>query len=173
MPRPISEEDLALALDNAPPRLRAWLLLMALAGLRALEISGLRPEDVIVSEHGALLFLRECKGGASATVPAHPAIVDALTQLPVRNGVWWSVLPRNVSSRVNKYLRSLGILATGHQLRHAAGTSWYRASGHDLLATAQLLRHARVSSTQIYAKIDAARPAQIVALVTVPEQRKP
>lgn len=70
-PRPISDPDLAYALENAGPRMRAWLLLMSLAGLRACEVAALTPQDLIRSETGTLLFLRETKGGGTATVPAH------------------------------------------------------------------------------------------------------
>lgn len=168
-PRPISSDDLALALDQAPGRMRAWLLLMALEGLRCLEVSGLRPRDLTVTPTGTLLFLRECKGGGSATVPAHPAVLEALKQLPVRNGLWWNCNAKTISRQVRDHLHSLGIMATGHQLRHAAGTSWYRASGHDLLTTATLLRHASVDTSQIYAQLDPTRPAEVVNLVSVPK----
>lgn len=47
-------------------------------------------------------------------------------------------------------------------------TSWYKASGHDLLTTARLLRHANVANTQIYALLDPTRPAQVVAGVHLP-----
>jgi site-specific recombinase XerC len=62
-------------------------------------------------------------------------------------------------------LQACGINATAHQLRHYAGSSWYKASQHDLLTTARLLRHADVSSTQIYAQLDPTRPAEVVGLV--------
>ena len=170
-PRPISSDDLARALDRAPLRMRAWLLLMALGGLRACEVSTLRPQDVIQTEGaGALLYLRETKGGGTATVPAHPAIIETLTCLPIVNGLWWHAQPHHVSRQVARFLRSQGIDATGHQLRHYAGTEWYRVSGHDLLTTARLLRHASVDTSQIYAQLDPTRPSAVVGRVRLPRQ---
>lgn len=168
LPRPISGADLTLALDNADPRMRAWLLLMALGGLRCLEVAHLRPRDLLVTEGGTLLYLRECKGGGSATVPAHPAILDALAVLPIRDGLWWDLRAHSVSVAVNTYLRSLGVAATAHALRHSAGTAWYRASGHDIIATAGLLRHASIRSSQTYAQLDPTRLAEVVRLVELP-----
>jgi integrase/recombinase XerD len=162
-PRPISAEDLRTALANADGRMRAWLLLMSLAGLRCIEVAALRPQDLTVTECGPLLYLRECKGGGTATVPAHQAIASSLLALPVRNGTWWDVTAKRVSSVISAYFHDCGINATAHQLRHWAGTEWYRVSGHDLLTTAQLLRHATVATTQIYAALDPTRPAQVVS----------
>src|SRR5262249_118253 len=42
MPRPMSEEDLAMALRHAPGRIRPWIALGAGCGLRAKEIALLR-----------------------------------------------------------------------------------------------------------------------------------
>jgi integrase len=171
-PRPIGDAELSLALQRADPRMRAWLLLMALAGLRCIEIAGLLPIDVIESDNGQrLLYLRETKGGGTATVPCHPMILEALAMLPIRNGTWWDCSRVTVSSQVARYLRSVGVDATAHRLRHYAGTAWYRASGHDLLTTATLLRHVNVATTQIYAATDPTRPAEVVSLVPRPHSR--
>jgi integrase len=161
-PRPITDADLHRALEAAPARMRAWMLLMALAGLRSMEVASLHPEDLLVTDDGVLLYLRDVKGGGTATVPAHPLIVTVLTALPTRNGLWWETSAQHLSVLVNAHLRSLGIASTAHSLRHYAATSWYRSSGNDLLATQALLRHASVSSTQIYAQLDPRRSAAVV-----------
>jgi integrase len=165
VPRPISQVDLDRALALGDATMRAWLLLMALGGLRCIEVAALRPVDLQHTPDGVLLFLRECKGGGTATVPAHPAILEALASVPIRNGLWWECNRITLSSRINRYLQSIGVDATAHKLRHYAGTAWYRSSGHDLLTTQALLRHASVSSTQIYAQTDPTRPAEVVNLV--------
>ena len=167
-PRPIGPDALALALERADLRMRSWLLLMALGGLRACEVAQLHPTDVLTTEGVTLLYLRETKGGGTATVPAHPAVVDALAVLPVHDGAWWSVTASHVSKMVARHLRACGIDATGHQLRHYAGTEWYRVSGHDLLTTARLLRHATVDTTQVYAQLDPTRPQAVVGQVPLP-----
>jgi len=172
LPRPISSPQLATALEAADPRMRAWLLLMALAGLRCVEVAGLRPLDVVETEGGPVLHLRITKGGKEATVPIHPALMEALAVLPIRDGAWWDCASKHVSQATGIFLRSAGVSATAHQLRHFAGTAWYKASGHDLLATARLLRHVSVDTTMGYAALDVGRTAQVVgavpmALVTV------
>lgn len=168
VPRPLSQGDLAYAVEHATPTMRAWLLLMALAGLRCIEVSHLRPADIMDAEGIPLLYLRECKGGGTATVPAHTEVLAALNALPIRNGAWWDITAKTISKYVSSYLRSLGIDGTAHQLRHTAGTAWYRESGHDLLTTARLMRHAHASTTQIYSQLDPTRPAEVVRLVKLP-----
>lgn len=71
-----------------------------------------------------LLHLRECKGGGTATVPAHPLILCALEEVPVRNGVWWDVTPGTLSAAVRRFRASVRINATALRLRHFAGTTW-------------------------------------------------
>lgn len=168
-PRPLDPDHLVQALDHADPRMRAWLLLMALCGLRCLEVSGLRPDDVRVETDGSgLLFLRVTKGGSSAWQPAHPEVLRALRVLPETAGVWWDCSPGQVGAAVKAHLLARGITATAHQLRHSAATLWYRASGGDLLVTQQLLRHASPTSTAGYAQLDPTRAAEVVRLVAVP-----
>jgi integrase/recombinase XerD len=164
-PRPLLDDDLERAVELADRRMRAWLLCMALAGLRCLEVAALRPSDLLDTPSGPLLYLTDTKGGGTATVPAHPALVEALAVVPIRNGLWWTVTAGTVSAQVNRHLRASGVAGTAHQLRHWAGTSWFRASGHDLLSTATLMRHASVDTTTIYAKLDPARPSEVVRAV--------
>lgn len=165
VPRPVSDDDLARALASADRRMRAWLLCMALAGLRCMEVAGLRPDDILDSPTGPLLYLRETKGGAPATVPAHPLLLEALAVVPIRNGLWWSVTPGTLSAAVNRHLHAVGVRGTAHALRHYAGTAWYTASGHDLLTTAQLMRHQSVDTTTVYAKLSPERPAEVARAV--------
>lgn len=165
VPRPIDSEQLVRAIDHAAPRMRAWLLLMAQAGLRCMEVAALRPADLLVQKDGVLLFLRECKGGSTATVPAHPETLEALGVLSISEGCWWDVTPHHVTVQTSRYLKSLGITSGAHSLRHYAGTSFYKTSGHDLLTTARLLRHASVQTSQIYAQLDPTRPAEVVNLL--------
>jgi len=164
-PRPIDTDDLTRAVNSAPPRMRAWLLLMSLAGLRCMEVANLRPVDLMESDGELLLFLRETKGGGTATVPAHPQIVESLMFLPQYDGLWWDVSAHRVTVATGEYLRSVGITCGAHALRHAAATSWLRASGEDLLTTSRLMRHASVATTQTYTQLVAKRPAEVVNLV--------
>lgn len=164
-PRPVAHADLLHAIGQADARMRVWLLLMSLAGLRCIEVAALRPEDLLTSEAGPLLFLRECKGGGTATMPCHPLVAEALANLPIRDGAWWSCSRQTISTSVSQYLRSVGVNATAHRLRHYAGSTWFRASEHDLVATSLLMRHASVRTTQGYVATDPQRPAEIVRRV--------
>lgn len=164
-PRPVTDADLLRALDLADRRMRAWLLLMSLAGLRCMEVAALRPADLLDSPHGTLLYLRETKGGGTSTVPAHPAVVEALAMVPIRDSLWWSMTAGTLSKQVNRHLHTAGVPSTAHALRHWAGTNWYRASGHDLLTTARLMRHTSVDTTTIYAQLDPTRPAEVARAV--------
>jgi integrase len=167
-PRPIPEADLSTALAHARPKMRAWLTLMSLAGLRCIEVAALRPQDVQDTAAGPVLFLRECKGGGSAVMPCHPAILEALAPLPIFNDLWWTSDAAQVSRSVNIHLRRNGIQSTAHAMRHRAGTSFYRESGHDLLVTAALLRHSTVTTVQTYAALDPVRTSTVARLVGLP-----
>jgi integrase len=167
VPRPITDDELDRALAGADRRMRAWLLCMALAGLRCIEVAALRPTDLVDTPTGVLLHLRVTKGGGTATVPCHPVLAEALAVLPIRNGLWWDVSAGTLSAAVNRHLRAAGVTGTAHALRHWAGTSWYRASGHDLLTTAQLMRHASVTATQVYAAVSPERPAEVARSVSL------
>lgn len=130
-----------------------------------MKAAHLRPQDVIRSGDRTLLCLRECKGGGDAHVPAHPLILRALDDVPIRDDLWWTISPGTLSTVVGRFLRSVGGDASAHQLRHFAGISWYRASGRDLLATAALLRHHNVKTTQVYAQLDPTRTAEVINAV--------
>lgn len=164
-PRPITDDELDRALSIADRRMRAWLLCMALAGLRCMEVAALRPTDLVEQSTGVLLHLRVTKGGGTATIPCHPSLLEAFAVLPIRNGLWWDVTPGTLSASVNRHLQVAGVAGTAHALRHWAGTSWFRASGHDLLTTATLMRHASVDTTTIYAALDPERPAAVTRAV--------
>lgn len=167
VPRPLSDHDLNVALAGADARMRAWLLLMALAGLRCCEVAALEPRDVMDSPVGPLLYLRVTKGGGSATVPCHPLVSEALAALPIQQGMWWQVRPETVSATVNRYLHARGVRGTAHSLRHTAGTVWLQASGHDLLTTATLMRHVNVNTTTVYTRLSPERPAEVARSVTL------
>jgi len=160
MPRPISDQDLALALDRAPAKIRCWLLLAAYAGLRCQEIAGLERADVMEHETPALLLVRHGKGRKQRVVPLHPEIIEALNRagLPRTGPLFVAgspVRPRQVSPTTvslvgNRFLHDEGIEATMHQLRHWFGTHTYRAS-LDLRMTQELLGHSSPNTTTIYA----------------------
>lgn len=175
-PRPISEDDLALALAAAPPRIEPWLELAAYAGLRAGEIARLDRRDVLDHADPPVLVVMG-KGGRERVVPLAPRVRDALR----RHGMPSAglVFPRHdgkpgpnrrhvVSQLCSEHLRSLGIRATLHCLRHRFLTQVYRES-RDLRVTQELAGHASPTTTAGYA---AWSPDRAVAAVLALDRRR-
>lgn len=154
LPRPISEDDLRMAIQMATsPQLRAWLVLMAMAGLRCAEVAGLDREDVI--DHELLLHVLG-KGNKVRLVPIHPSVLGALRAagLP-RSGPLFTrddghrYEPWQVSRIIREHLDGIGIDATAHQLRHRFGTYAYRVS-QDIRTVAELMGHSSITTTMGY-----------------------
>lgn len=153
LPRPMPEENLAVAVELAPEPIRSMLMIAAYAGLRACELARLDGEHVLRTE-GVLLVV-EGKGGGMSSVPIAPMLEPVFRRLP-RSGPLFlltdgrRMAPHNVSHWCNRYLHSIGIPHTLHTLRHRFGTMVYAASGRDLRATQELMRHVTPVSTAIY-----------------------
>lgn len=177
LPRPISEDDLALAVEMAPPRVRPWLVLAAWCGLRAKEIALLRVENITPA---AILVAADATKGnrreriidiskagfvqAELAAAGLPGSGYAFRRADRRRG---PNAPSTVSHIANKHLHSCGVSATLHQLRHRFGTGTYQAT-RDLRLVQDLLGHASVTSTQIYADWNRTGAAAAVAALPVP-----
>jgi integrase/recombinase XerC len=172
LPRPIAPGDLRMAIQLATPRLAAILTLAALQGLRCQEIAGLTRADVLETDAPPSLYVTQAKGGYERVVPLHPATVDALRRagLP-RVGPLFTTqygrpyVPPAISRMGNCYLRSLGIDATMHQLRHRFATDFYRASGGDIRLTQEVLGHQSPTSTAIYTQVSTSAAARVIVLL--------
>jgi len=168
VPAPIPADDLMRAVGLAPRRVLPWLLLAAWSGLRAKEIAGLRYPDF---EHvGGRVFLRltVTKGSTPRTGVVPGWVWTTIRPLLCTTGSCWRrergtgpVTSQHVSQLSNEFLRSLGIGATLHKLRHWAGTEALEASGNIRLV-GELLGHADLSSTQVYTRV---RPLAMHRLV--------
>jgi integrase/recombinase XerC len=176
LPRPIADDDLAAALDAAPPLIGAWLCLGAFSGLRCQEIAGLRREDVIDARRPPVLVIRRGKGGRERVVPLHPTVLAALERygmpgsgflFPWHEGAGPPISPGALSKRANAYLRDRGIESKFHALRHYFATSVYQAS-LDLRLTQELLGHASPTTTAVYAAWDASKAADVIGRLEVP-----
>lgn len=152
MPRPASDEQLAIAL-TAPEPLRTAVLLAAYAGLRRSEIVGVDRDHVSQDT----IYIPNAKGGDPQTVATHPVVwehIQARPRGPLITDVEGTRLTANqLSSLALRWFRLLGLPAFGlHRFRHWYGTMIQREH-HDLLITQQALRHASVVSTQGYALV--------------------
>lgn len=179
LPRPISEEDLFTAVASAPRRIRPWLVLAGWAGLRAKEIALLRRRHVLdTASPPVLLIVHDAtKGHSERIVPMAPFVLEELRsyRLPVSGFVFLRAdrsgpnTPHLVSLLSNRFLHSLGIEATLHQLRHRFGTQAYR-SRRDLRLVQELLGHADPRTTAGYAAYDRADAAAAVAALPAPRR---
>ena len=176
LPRPISEDDLAEAVDSASRRVRIWLVLAAWEGLRAKEISGLRGENVKLRAARPIILVASdaTKGMRERAVPLSGFAIAELAYagLPLRGLCFRKadgnpVPPNLVSKLCNQHLHDCGIPATLHQLRHRFGTQVYHVR-RDLRATQELLGHSSPSTTAIYAAYDNAEAAADVEAIPAP-----
>lgn len=171
-PHPIGEDDLAFALAEAPPRMRAWLSLAAGAGLRAMEIAALRREDV-VERAGMPHLVLHGKGDKTRIVPLSPWVLAVLEAygMPATGPLFRMdngrpVTARVVSSKAGEYLRRVGITESIHGGRHRFATELYRAT-KDLRLTQEMLGHESPATTAIYAGFDNDAAAGAIAGLTV------
>lgn len=157
LPRPISSAELAMLIDQAPTaEIRAMVTLGGYAGLRCMEIAGLRACDLMESANPPVLFVADGKGGKQRIVPMSAAIIDALHAhgVPREGPVFHDQTgkrypPYAVSHMLRKHMHDCGLNASAHQLRHTFGTEVYRQS-RDLRMTQQLLGHSSPATTAGY-----------------------
>lgn len=180
LPRPIGEDKLMYAVENAPRRVRPWLVLAAWAGLRAKEIACLRAENIRLHDDPPNLLIAAdgTKGKRERVVPLSPFVVAELEaeikagRLPARGLAFTRLngrplLPCTVSRYANQHLHDCGLPDTLHSARHRFGTQTYRAS-HDLLAVQEMMGHTTPAVTALYAAYDKPSAQAAVAALAVP-----
>lgn len=149
LPRPIPTSDLQHAIARAPERMRLMLTLAGYAGLRAAEIASLVHEDI---DHAAEVIRIRGKGGKTRVVPLHPRVAAVAPKHAAGPVVHWrgqAVTPGTVSANLARYLRGVGVNATGHQARHSFGTRTYAAC-RDLAAVQEIMGHSSPVTTRLY-----------------------
>jgi integrase/recombinase XerC len=189
MPRPVSETAakalIADAGENAVPwiaaRDAAVLSLLYGCGLRISEALSLTGRDAALPKTLRIAG----KGGKTRIVPVLPAVSDAVAHYaalcpfdldagaPLFRATRGGALSPRQMQAVMEALRSrLGLpsTATPHALRHSFATHLL-AHGGDLRAIQDLLGHASLSTTQIYAEVDGAALQRIHA-ATHPRARR-
>lgn len=153
LPRPVPADSVDQALVLAEPPMSVVIGLAADAGLRCCEIARLQWSDV---DLGAGRIHVAGKGGRDRIVGIPRRLAVQLAGLddvigPVI-GVDWT--PHRVSYRTSRYLRSIGIDATAHRLRHSYATRLLEQSGGRIRVVQQALGHATVSTTELYLAFD-------------------
>lgn len=153
LPRPLSEAEVERVLAVATGRVRDWILLALLAGLRAHEIAKLRGEDV--TPEGIYVL---GKGGKPEVIPTHPDLW-AMAQRYPRHGYWFPggdhghLTSSTVTNRVSELFHPLGIHGSIHRCRHVYGTRLLRA-GVNIRVVQRLMRHSNLETTALYTAVD-------------------
>lgn len=182
LPRPIPEDQLQIALENAPPDIRAQLVLAAWCGLRAREIALLQRDHIHDRADPPVLVVADGKGGRARVVPLGDGVLAELRTygLPSRGPVFPRLdgrpghqTPSRVSQRANRYLHEIGITDTLHALRHRYGTALYRES-KDLRMVQDLLGHTDPAMTALYCAYSPTGALAAVRAIdaTLPDARK-
>ena len=171
------DDDVVTALSLAPEDdLRAWLTLMAYAGLRCAEVAGLKVGDY---ERGPTadddVIRVKGKGRKVRRVGVAPQVADVfrtygggrkrseyLFTRPTYGGPW---SPAAVSRRVALYLDDLGLDLTAHSFRHWFGRTLYRVTDNDIRFVQDQLGHASPTTTALYTGgLGTTRPGTFAAL---------
>lgn len=154
LPRPLSEGDIArvfAATDSDD--MRDWMTLALYAGMRVHEIAKLRGMDVNVD--GIRIV---GKGRVEAVLPCHSQVM-AIAERRNEPGYWWPgsdeghIRSQQISLRVGRLFRSLGLSGSCHRLRHSYGTRLLR-QGVNIRRVQTLMRHANLETTAIYTAVD-------------------
>lgn len=161
LPRPATAAQIAVAL-TAPEPLRTAVLLAMYEGMRRSEIARCRREHITEE----LTIIPIAKGGNAQSVPTHPIVwehVRGLEPGPLIVHRGYEMTPERLSGYALRWFRSRGLRGFGlHQLRHWYGTTIQRELG-DIRVTQECLRHASISSTQIYTQVTPGQRAKAVA----------
>jgi len=176
LPRPIEFEAMERAIRNAPsPRLQAWLILAAYAGLRAKEIAYLEMHNFEpLPDGGVFLRLTRTKGEEQrfSALPAwaweliKPVLATSGPCFRRERGIG-PVTPQQISQLANDWLHKSGTRSTLHTLRHWAGSSGIEVE--DIRVVQEFLGHADPSTTVIYTKVQPRRIYEMVNTFRKPD----
>jgi integrase/recombinase XerC len=182
LPRPLDEAAARAMLDRVELQSdEAWvaardaavLTLLYGLGLRISEALALRGRDAPLPE---MLRIRG-KGKKERMVPVLPAARAAVEQYrqlcphpltgdaPLFRGIRGGPMPANslrAAMRAARMQLGLPATATPHAMRHSFATHLLNRGG-DLRTIQELLGHARLSTTEAYTSVDAARLLEVYA----------
>lgn len=179
-PRPVPDEDLAVALlcaQRQPGPMRVWLVLAAYMGLRAMEIAGMRREN-ITAVHGRLYIDGIGKGNKPfrLCVPVdvegelRPYLIGSTGPIFRTGPHGGPSRPYDVSMQTRDFFRRLGMPYSLHRLRHSFGTAIY-AQTRDVLITQDLMRHTNANTTRLY--VQTTRVEAVAALDRLGRELRP
>lgn len=154
-PRPMSEQDIAKAIEHADPMMGAWVSLGAFCGLRCMEIASVSRSDIETTDPARLTIRGKGEKVRKVRLPANLYAMLTAPPFPERGPLWRDVegpyTAAKVSRLINNYLRGIGIDATAHTLRHRFGTELYRAT-RDVVAVQEAMGHGSIETTMCYVR---------------------
>lgn len=174
VPRPLGEEDTLALVDTAAAMREDWVGLRDRALFTLLYACGLRIDEALRLNGGERpgpegVRVRG-KGAKTRIVPVVPQALDAIAayldacpfpitaDTPLFYGLRGGRLAAGVAEKAMRDLRramNLPETVTPHTLRHSFATHLL-GGGVDMRAVQELLGHASLSTTQVYADVDAA-----------------
>ena len=170
LPRPARDVSIAATIAASPPNVIAIVALMAGAGLRCCEVARLRWVDVDMI--AGTVYVTG-KGGRDRVLEVAPAIRRSLAAID-HPGAFVFVNAQGepfsacrISQIVNGHLRATGAGCTAHQLRHRFATRSLAAC-RDLSVVRDLLGHASIQNTEIYAAVTPGIAGAVCRSIDVP-----
>lgn len=166
--RKIPNEAIRNLIDALPGDLARAVMLGAFAGLRVSESAALDWSDVDTADD--VLLVRRSKGGKSRAVEISPELlrllgVDGTTgNIVTAGGTPYAA--DQLQRKLNRAMRGAGCEFTSHDLRHRWGITAYRVNS-DLLAVAEMMGHASVNTTKIYAQAASESKRRIASAVMI------
>lgn len=150
LPSHLTVDQVAAILEAEPDPdfKRLWTFLVWM-GCRRGEALGLAWEHITLGERPEALITG--KGDRERVIPLLPPAVAALG--PVGSGlVFPPWRPHSVSQHFRRLVRSLGLKARVHDLRHTCLT-WLVAKGVPLKLVQDIAGHSSINTTMLYAKV--------------------
>lgn len=173
VPRPIGEDALMRAINDADSRTRIILCLAAVVGLRASEIACIHQSDLFHDLTGISLTVHG-KGSKARVVPLPDWLGTSLLVLTSSEPSGY-LFPGQIKGHLSpRWISKLAARVleypwTLHTLRHRFSSIAYAQTG-DILALRDILGHASIATTQIYTRTpdDARRKSVLAADITPP-----
>ena len=166
-PKPLTDAEASELIHNSPEPLRSMFVLGCFAGLRAMEVAAIKGSDLSFTDGGYQLRVIG-KGGFDTTIPAHPAVVAVIIGADTDGRLFPGMTADAVTSKTRRYMKKVGMEKTFHCCRHYFATTALKASGGDILAVRDLMRHTDVATTQVYLQVAQGRGAEILSMFKTP-----
>lgn len=171
LPNPVTDDELALALERSDDPWYTAILLAAHEGLRVSEICRLDRKDV--TEDVIRLI---GKGGDPEIIDTHPVVwehVKNRTGRLVRGPSGQLITGRWLSQHAHAHFTRIGLPEVHmHRFRHWFATALLD-SGASLRTVQESLRHGAVTSTQIYTKVRSGQRRLAIRSLPTPATGRP